>query len=448
MARHGGRSSYPECARRAMAWRRVSMATERARAVAGPLIRPCELQASHGNGPRKDANRRHALYDARTMTSPPTPQTIAPEAAPDGAGEFETVIGLEVHSQLKTASKMFCRCPAQYADAAPNTHVCPICQGMPGMLPVINETAVEWTIRAALALHMEIPELSKFDRKNYHYPDLMKGYQISQFDEPLSLNGYLDVEVDGRTRRIGVTRIHLEEDTARLLHREDATGRDVLAAGPESQRRAADGVRVGAGHAQPRGGAGLPGGPAADLPLPRRLDGGHGEGVVPLRREHLAAAVGAGGLRDQGGSQEHELVPGRLQGAAIRAAPAGGGAAQRGAHPPGDAGLGGRPRGDGVAALEGGVGRLPLLPGPRPAAAAHGAGSGRGDPGGAAGVAGGAAGALPGAVRPGRLRVGAADGRPRDGGLLRGGGRGAGRAMRRSGRGRASRTGWWGRWPG
>ena len=93
------------------------------------------------------------------------------------------------------------------------------------MLPVINETAVEWTIRAALALHMEIPELSKFDRKNYHYPDLMKGYQISQFDEPLSLNGYLDVEVDGRTRRIGVTRIHLEEDTARLLHREDATGR-------------------------------------------------------------------------------------------------------------------------------------------------------------------------------------------------------------------------------
>ena len=160
------------------------------------------------------------------MTSPPTTPTAAtaPASAPDGAGEFETVIGLEVHSQLKTASKMFCRCPAQYADAAPNTHVCPICQGMPGMLPVINETAVEWTIRAALALHMEIPELSKFDRKNYHYPDLMKGYQISQFDEPLSLNGYLDVEVDGKTRRIGVTRIHLEEDTARLLHREDATG--------------------------------------------------------------------------------------------------------------------------------------------------------------------------------------------------------------------------------
>ena len=146
-------------------------------------------------------------------------------APPDThSADFETVIGLEVHSQLKTQSKMFCRCPANYADSEPNTHVCPVCQGMPGMLPVINETAVDWTIRAALALHMEIPELSKFDRKNYHYPDLMKGYQISQFDEPLSLNGYLDVIVDGETRRIGVTRIHLEEDTARLMHRESEAG--------------------------------------------------------------------------------------------------------------------------------------------------------------------------------------------------------------------------------
>ena len=140
------------------------------------------------------------------------------------SADFETVIGLEVHSQLKTQSKMFCRCPSAYADEEPNTHVCPICQGMPGMLPVINQTAVDWTIRAALALHMEIPEVSKFDRKNYHYPDLMKGYQISQFDEPLSLNGYLDVIVDGQTRRIGVTRIHLEEDTARLMHRESEAG--------------------------------------------------------------------------------------------------------------------------------------------------------------------------------------------------------------------------------
>ena len=165
------------------------------------------------------------------MTTDASPRSASEspsvESRGDGsshADDFETVIGLEVHSQLKTESKMFCRCPANYADAPPNTHVCPICQGMPGMLPVINETAVEWTIRAALALHMEIPEVSKFDRKNYHYPDLMKGYQISQFDEPLSQNGYLDVIVDGESRRIGVTRIHLEEDTARLLHREDEAG--------------------------------------------------------------------------------------------------------------------------------------------------------------------------------------------------------------------------------
>ena len=147
------------------------------------------------------------------------------QAPPAEAGTvFETVIGLEVHVQLSTVSKMFCRCSADYADAEPNTYVCPICQGLPGVLPVINEKAVALTIKTALALHLEIPELSKFDRKNYHYPDLMKGYQISQFDMPLSQAGYLDVTVDGATKRIGITRIHLEEDTARLLHRANEAG--------------------------------------------------------------------------------------------------------------------------------------------------------------------------------------------------------------------------------
>ena len=138
---------------------------------------------------------------------------------------YETVIGLEVHCQLRTASKMFCRCAADYADAEPNTYVCPLCLGMPGTLPVINRTAVEWTIRTALALNMTIPELSKFDRKNYPYPDLMKGYQISQYDMPLSQAGWMDVETEelGK-RRIGITRVHLEEDTARLLHRENEAG--------------------------------------------------------------------------------------------------------------------------------------------------------------------------------------------------------------------------------
>ncbi len=132
--------------------------------------------------------------------------------------EFEVVIGLEVHSQLLTNSKMFCGCKTGYANEAPNTHVCPICMGMPGVMPVINDEAVTYTIMTALALHCSIPEYSKFDRKNYPYPDLMKGYQISQYDVPLSSNGYLTVELHGQERRIGITRVHLEEDTARLSH--------------------------------------------------------------------------------------------------------------------------------------------------------------------------------------------------------------------------------------
>jgi aspartyl-tRNA(Asn)/glutamyl-tRNA(Gln) amidotransferase subunit B len=132
--------------------------------------------------------------------------------------DYEVVIGLEVHSQLLTKSKMFCSCSTDYANAAPNTHVCPVCMGMPGVLPVINQQAVTYTIMTALALNCSIPEYSKFDRKNYSYPDLMKGYQISQYDIPLSRNGYLTIEHNGQTRKIGITRVHLEEDTARLLH--------------------------------------------------------------------------------------------------------------------------------------------------------------------------------------------------------------------------------------
>jgi aspartyl-tRNA(Asn)/glutamyl-tRNA(Gln) amidotransferase subunit B len=134
------------------------------------------------------------------------------------AADYEVVIGLEVHSQLLTKSKMFCTCSTDYAYAAPNTHVCPICMGMPGVLPVINQQAIIYTIMTALALNCEIPQYSKFDRKNYPYPDLMKGYQISQYDIPLSKNGYLTIVINGQIKRIGITRVHLEEDTARLLH--------------------------------------------------------------------------------------------------------------------------------------------------------------------------------------------------------------------------------------
>jgi aspartyl-tRNA(Asn)/glutamyl-tRNA(Gln) amidotransferase subunit B len=138
------------------------------------------------------------------------------------ATEFETVIGLEVHSQLLTRSKMFCGCSADYSGAEPNTHVCPVCLGMPGVLPVINERAIQFIVMTGLALNCTIPPFSKFDRKNYPYPDLMKGYQVSQYDLPVCINGWLDVHVDGERKRIGITRVHMEEDTARLLHRVDA----------------------------------------------------------------------------------------------------------------------------------------------------------------------------------------------------------------------------------
>ena len=144
--------------------------------------------------------------------------------ATDVATRYEVVIGLEVHSQLKTRSKMFCSCGSDYFSAEPNTRVCPVCLGMPGMLPVINRRAVEYTVLAGLALGCTIPAFSKFDRKNYPYPDLMKGYQISQYDQPLCIGGGLDIEVDGVPHHVRLERIHLEEDTARLLHRQEAHG--------------------------------------------------------------------------------------------------------------------------------------------------------------------------------------------------------------------------------
>ncbi len=137
---------------------------------------------------------------------------------------FETIIGLEVHAQLLTRSKMFCRCRADYADALPNTHVCPVCLGMPGVLPTINQQAVEYTIMTALALNCTVPGYTKFDRKNYPYPDLMKGYQISQSDAPFGHHGWLTIEVNGEKKKVGISNVHLEEDVAKLIHRTVANG--------------------------------------------------------------------------------------------------------------------------------------------------------------------------------------------------------------------------------
>ncbi len=136
---------------------------------------------------------------------------------------FETVIGIETHVELATRTKMFCACPTTFG-AEPNTQVCPVCLGEPGSLPVVNGTAIEYATRIGLALNCRIAERSQFHRKNYFYPDMPKNYQISQYDEPLCVGGHLDVPVDGELRRIGITRVHLEEDTGKSLH-VGATGR-------------------------------------------------------------------------------------------------------------------------------------------------------------------------------------------------------------------------------
>ncbi len=140
--------------------------------------------------------------------------------------EYETVIGLEVHAQLLTKSKMYCGCSADYASAPPNTHVCPVCLGMPGVLPVINKQAIEFTIMTALALNCPVSDFTRFDRKNYPYPDLMKGYQISQSYAPIARQGFTTVEVDGATKQVGINHVHLEEDVAKLLHRAGPAGED------------------------------------------------------------------------------------------------------------------------------------------------------------------------------------------------------------------------------
>jgi aspartyl-tRNA(Asn)/glutamyl-tRNA(Gln) amidotransferase subunit B len=137
--------------------------------------------------------------------------------APELLAKYEPVIGLEVHVQLLTKTKIFCGCSTRFGDP-PNTNVCPVCLGLPGTLPVLNKRAVEMAMRASLAVHCTVHERSRFARKNYFYPDLPKGYQISQYELPLATGGWIEIEHDGAKKRIGITRLHLEEDAAKNLH--------------------------------------------------------------------------------------------------------------------------------------------------------------------------------------------------------------------------------------
>src|SRR6202163_4502161 len=138
-------------------------------------------------------------------------------ATPEDIGKYEPVIGLEVHVQLATRSKIFCSCPTSFG-AEPNSNVCPVCMGLPGALPVLNRQAVEMAMMAALGLSCKVNSFSRFARKNYFYPDLPKGYQISQYDQPLAEHGSLEILMDGAAKRIGVTRVHMEDDAGKSIH--------------------------------------------------------------------------------------------------------------------------------------------------------------------------------------------------------------------------------------
>ncbi len=145
--------------------------------------------------------------------------------------KYEPVIGLEVHVQLNTRSKAFCSCSTDFGKE-PNSQVCPVCLGFPGTLPVLNQAALDYAVKTGIALNCKIPEFTKFDRKNYFYPDLPKAYQISQYDMPLSSSGFLEIKTDsGISKRIGITRVHLEEDAGKLIHKQDSSLVDFNRAG-------------------------------------------------------------------------------------------------------------------------------------------------------------------------------------------------------------------------
>lgn len=174
------------------------------------------LRASHTRASTRAKSRASIVKEEAFQATTKTPSE-------QNTNGYEAIIGIETHVQLSTLTKAFCRCPYLYG-SQPNTTICPVCMGHPGTLPVLNSKVVEFAVKLGLALNCELSMTSKFDRKQYFYPDLPKGYQISQFDIPIAANGFIDlaipVEFGGGHRRFGITRVHMEEDAGKLLHSE------------------------------------------------------------------------------------------------------------------------------------------------------------------------------------------------------------------------------------
>src|ERR1022692_1687971 len=182
-----------------------------------PITRTTQGTAPAGLGALLRFPLNGLNFAINAMVTPVRTATMEEPMSSSAATRYEAVIGLEVHAQLATATKIFCGCPTSFG-APPNTNVCPVCLGLPGALPVLNGAAVELAVKAGLALHCGIRAQSRFARKNYFYPDLPKGYQISQYDEPLAERGHVDIVVEGQTKRIAVTRVHMEDDAGKSIH--------------------------------------------------------------------------------------------------------------------------------------------------------------------------------------------------------------------------------------
>ena len=225
--------------------------------------------------------------------------------APMSADAYEMVVGLEVHVQLKTRTKAFCGCSTDFG-APPNVNTCPVCLALPGALPVLNEQAVTLATRAAVALGCTVHPASVFARKNYFYPDLPKGYQISQYDRPLATGGHLAIQTaDGGEKRIGITRLHMEEDAGKSIHDRypGATAIDLNRAG-----RAVDRDRERARHALGGGSGRVSSHSPPDSPVSRRQRRQHGGGKSSRRRQRQRSPEGRFTARHEDRSEEHELV--------------------------------------------------------------------------------------------------------------------------------------------